>query len=145
MTEKATLQEQFIASEQKLREQLDMARALNDTLQKDHSSAVDELHELSVSLEKERAERVTILLKNAELSQNEESLRQDLKQERDDLEELLEKIKTLQRTVDVHEKNEKDLMLEIEGLNIRMQEKENLENEFFLLTEDVSEKNKVSV
>lgn len=134
------LQEQLTASEQKLKEQLD----LNATLQKDLSSAHTELQELSISLEKERAERVTILLKNAELTQNEESLKQDLKQERDDLEEWLEKVKTLQRTVVVHEKNEKDLMLEIEGLNIRMQEKENLENEFLLLTEDVNEKNKVS-
>lgn len=142
-TEKVSLQEQLDASEQDLRHQLNESRGLSTNLQANLSAVQSELQDLSINLEKEKAERVTILLKNAELSQNEESLRQELKQERDELEEALEKIKALQRAVYVHEKNEKSLMLEIEGLNLKMHEKENLEKELCLATEDAIEKNKV--
>lgn len=100
---------------------------------------------MTVSLEKEKSERVKILLKNAELTQNEESLRQDLKQERDELDELLEQTKTLQRNLKIHEKNEKDLMLEIDGLTRRVHEKEHFEKEFQRISSDLQEKDKVRI
>lgn len=107
------------------------------------ASLQERLVELTVALEKEKSERVTILLKNAELSQNEENLKQDLKQERDEIEELLEQIKTLQRSVDIQEKNEKDLIVEIEGLNLKVLEKEREEEDLQRISEELKEKNKV--
>lgn len=86
---------------------------------------------------------MAILLKNAELTQNEENLRQELKQERDEVEELLQKIRIIERSLVVHDKNEKDLMLEIEGLNYKLQDKDALERELKVVSDDLVEKNMV--
>lgn len=140
--EKQILLDRLTLSQDELNNQLKAAHDLNETLQAELSSAQEKILDLTIASEKEKAERVTILLKNAELTQTEESLRQDLKQEHDEMEELLEQIKGLQRNVQVHEKNEKDLMLEIEGLNFKIQEKEALEKENQMLSEELAEKNK---
>lgn len=132
----------FKASEAELRDQLKVLQEINETIKSDLNVAQANIETLSGGLEKEKAERVKILLKNAELTQTEENLKQDLKQERDEMEELLEQIKGLQRSVEVHEKNEKDLILEIEGLNFKLQEKEALEKELTTLSEEINEKNK---
>lgn len=141
--ERDELQNEFAVAEGKLKDLLKSSEEVNESLQKNLCNVQQSLDEVVLNLDKEKAERVTILLKNAELSQTEECLRQDLKQERDESEELLESLRTLQRSVEVHEKNEKDLILEIEGMSFKIQEKEALEKEFLILTEDLNEKNKV--
>lgn len=132
------MNEQIVSLESQLKDQLTTSLDINRSSQKDQ----ERLLELTVALEKEKSERVTILLKNAELTQNEENLKQDLKQERDEMEELLEQIKTLQRRVIVQEKNEKDLILEIEGLNLKVHEKESQEEDLQKISEELKEKNK---
>lgn len=83
------------------------------------------------------------MLKNAELSQNEEGLRQDLKLERDEVEELLEQVKVLQREVDTQQDKEKRLQRDLEATAGKLQEHDNLQNEIQHLNADLLEKNKV--
>lgn len=49
---------------------------------------------------RENQEKLTILMKNAEISQKEEILRQELRQERDEAQELHERVGLLQRELD---------------------------------------------
>lgn len=141
--EKEELLDKVVTLEAQLKDQLSTSLGINRSSQTELASLQERLVELTVALEKEKSERVTILLKNAELSQNEENLKQDLKQERDEMEELLEQIKTLQRSVDIQEKNEKDLIVEIEGLNLKVLEKEREEEDLQRISEELKEKNKV--
>lgn len=130
--EKASITAELAVSEKLLNDQLESSRKIQE-----------DLKDLSASLEKERAERVNILLKNAEISQSEESLKQDLKLERDEVEELLEQVKLLQRDVSIHEENERRLMMELDATTIKIQDKENLDKELQHLSQDLIEKNKV--
>ncbi|XP_055547752.1 golgin subfamily A member 1 [Wyeomyia smithii] len=56
--------------------------------------------ELSNQLSLEKQEKIAILMNNAELSQKEEILRQELRQEQDESQELLERTALLQRELD---------------------------------------------
>lgn len=55
----------------------------------------EKIRDLSTKLEHERAEKANIVLKNAEISQSEEILKQSLREEQDEISELTEKMMKL--------------------------------------------------
>ncbi|XP_039439644.1 golgin subfamily A member 1 [Culex pipiens pallens] len=80
-------------------------------LQQDES-----IKELTGQLAIENQEKLTILMKNAEISQKEEILRQELRQERDEAQELHERVGLLQRELDKRLNTVNELRKQIDEL-----------------------------
>uniref|UniRef100_A0A1Q3FL12 Putative omega-crystallin n=1 Tax=Culex tarsalis TaxID=7177 RepID=A0A1Q3FL12_CULTA len=80
-------------------------------LQQDES-----IKELTGQLAIENQEKLTILMKNAEISQKEEILRQELRQERDEAQELHERVALLQRELDKRLNTVNELRKQIDEL-----------------------------
>lgn len=98
----------------------------------------------NIFLYSEKQEKNTILLKNAEISQNEERLKQELRNESNEMSELYETIQSVQtslqaKTFEAQRLNEQRLEIE-QKLNDYQSEIERIED----LKNEINDKNKVS-
>lgn len=122
---------------------METSEKVTQLLRKQVNALQEKVTELSGNLEKERTERVAILLKNAEISQSEEILKQELRHERDEMGELQEQIQLLQTELKDKTVNEKKLESELKQMKEIIQNQETQMKEVNELTMDLNEKNKV--
>lgn len=102
-----------------------------------------QIEELQCSLNQEKDEKLTALLKNAEISQNLDILRKELKSEQDETNELQEKNKQLEselKTTNVERQTNKENLEELRSI---MHKNENKLREIDDLQRETVEKNKV--
>uniref|UniRef100_A0A1B0FD33 GRIP domain-containing protein n=1 Tax=Glossina morsitans morsitans TaxID=37546 RepID=A0A1B0FD33_GLOMM len=101
-----------------------------------------QIEELQCSLNQEKDEKLTALLKNAEISQNLDILRKELKSEQDETNELQEKNKQLEselKTINVERQTNKENLEELRSI---MHKNENKLREIDDLQRETVEKNK---
>ncbi|GAB0087684.1 golgin subfamily A member 1 [Sergentomyia squamirostris] len=103
----------------------------------------DKIRDLSSSLEFERSEKSKIVLKNAEISQSEEMLKQNLRAEQDEISELSEKVEKLKKDLKERDAREVNLVEQIQQLQGVLDGETDKLARIDSLTTEVNEKNKI--
>lgn len=103
-----------------------------------------QLNDTQTLLDTEKEEKLTALLKNAEISQSEELLKKELRDERDEANELHEKnsalevqLKNKQLEIGEYKQKLEELEKLVKESNVKIKEYDELQS-------DITEKNKVS-
>lgn len=120
------------------------AANVSQSLRQQMQDIQQQLTDTQMLLESEKEEKLTALLKNAEISQSEELLKKELRDERDEANEIHEKNSSLE----VQLKNKQLEILEckqkLEEMEKTMNENNTKMKEYDGLQSDITEKNKVS-
>lgn len=95
-----------------------------------------QINETQMMLEAEKEEKLTALLKNAEISQSEELLKKELRQERDEVNDIHELNKNLESQLKSKEQCIQELQTTLSSNDMKLKE-------FDEMQRDVIEKNKV--
>ncbi|XP_055706211.1 golgin subfamily A member 1 [Phlebotomus papatasi] len=103
----------------------------------------EKIRDLSTKLEHERAEKANIVLKNAEISQSEEILKQSLREEQDEISELTEKMTKLKTELKERDARELSLEQQIQQLQSILDGETDKLARIDQLSTELSEKNKV--
>lgn len=124
-------------------EQLDAAERVNQLLRGQIKELQETVSELDVALEREKSERVSVLLQNVEISQSEEIMKQDLRQERDELNELSDQLNALRKELAERTRNERQLLDLIDQQRAVIQRQEEQVKTVNQIELELHDKNKV--
>lgn len=113
------------------------------SLRQQNAQLQEQLNEAQNLLETEKEEKLTALLRNAEISQSEEILRKELRIERDEANELHEKNEQLMGQMEVKTEEIKLCKAEMEELKTVMYKNDEKLKEIDEMHREISEKNKV--
>lgn len=123
-------------SEERLTEIAENSEKIATALRMQNSSLNEKYHDMTNQFEVEREEKITALLRNAEISQREEILKKELRIERDDISELQEENSKMK----VEMTDLKNKMNDLE-FSTRKKEDHSVEND--ALKKELCEKNQV--
>lgn len=123
-------------SEERLTEIAENSEKIAKALRMQNSSLNEKYHDMTNQFEGEREEKITALLRNAEISQREEILKKELRIERDEISELQEE--NTKMKVDLT-----DLKNKVNDLEFSARKKEDHSVENDALKKELCEKNQV--
>lgn len=126
----------MIKSEERLTEIAENSEKIATALRLQNSSLNEKYHDMTTQFEVEREEKITALLRNAEISQSEEILKKELRIERDEISELQEENNNLK--VEITELKNK-----LNDFECSAQKKEDHSIENDALKKELCEKNQV--
>ncbi|XP_018796941.1 PREDICTED: golgin subfamily A member 1 isoform X2 [Bactrocera latifrons] len=118
------------------------AEHVAQSLRQQSTQLQEQLNEAQNLLETEKEEKLTALLRNAEISQSEEILRKELRMERDEANELHEKNEQLTSEMKVKTQELKQCKIEMEEIKTVMYKNEEKLKEIDEMQREISEKNK---
>lgn len=119
------------------------AEHVAQSLRQQTTQLQEQLNEAQNILETEKEEKLTALLRNAEISQSEEILRKELRMERDEANELHEKNEQLTGEMEAKIQEIKQCKIEMEDLKTVMYKNDEKLKEIDEMQREISEKNKV--
>lgn len=114
------------------------AEQIAQKLRTQNTESKDLLNETQTKLEIEREEKLTALLRNAEISQSEELLKKELRMEQTESNELHDKNKQLEKDV-------QEARLALQSLNEAAQKNAEDLAKYELIQREIIEKNKVNI
>ncbi|XP_014096452.2 golgin subfamily A member 1 [Bactrocera oleae] len=118
------------------------AEHVAQSLRQQTTQLQEQLNEAQNILEAEKEEKLTALLRNAEISQSEEILRKELRMERDEANELHEKNEQLTGEMEAKIQEIKQCKIEMEDLKTVMYKNDEKLKEIDEMQREISEKNK---
>lgn len=116
---------------------------VTQTLRQQLAEMQQQLNESHIQLETEKEEKLTALLKNAEISQSEELLKKELRQEKDEANDVHERNIQLEAELKSKEAELNKHKTTLEELENALTKNDKKLNEIEDLQRDISEKNKV--
>lgn len=116
---------------------------VTQTLRQQLAEMQQQLNESHIQLETEKEEKLTALLKNAEISQSEELLKKELRQEKDEANDVHERNIQLETELKRKEAELNKHKTTLEELENALTKNDKKLNEIEDLQRDISEKNKV--
>lgn len=123
-------------SEERLTEIAENSEKISTALRLQNSSLNEKYHDMTNQFEIEREEKITALLRNAEISQREEILKKELRIERDEISELQEENTKIKEDMT-------DLKNKVNGLEFSARKREDHSVENDALKKELCEKNQV--
>ncbi|XP_039955523.1 golgin subfamily A member 1 isoform X2 [Bactrocera tryoni] len=118
------------------------AEHVAQSLRQQNTQLQEQLNEAQNLLETEKEEKLTALLRNAEISQSEEILRKELRMERDEANELHEKNEQLTSEMEAKTQEMKQCKIEMEEIKTVMYKNDEKLKEIDEMQREISEKNK---
>ncbi|XP_011203431.2 golgin subfamily A member 1 isoform X3 [Bactrocera dorsalis] len=118
------------------------AEHVAQSLRQQNTQLQEQLNEAQNLLETEKEEKLTALLRNAEISQSEEILRKELRMERDEANELHEKNVQLTSEMEAKTQEMKQCKIEMEEIKTVMYKNDEKLKEIDEMQREISEKNK---
>ncbi|XP_075168703.1 golgin 97 [Haematobia irritans] len=129
------LEKRLEAADERFGEYAANSANVTAALRKEISDLQNQLVENQSLLEAEKEEKLTALLKNAEISQSEELLKKELRQERDDATDVHEQNKILEQQIKAKDATLQELQTTILNNDKKLKEMEDMQR-------DLNEKNK---
>ncbi|KAL5287428.1 GOLGA1 family protein [Megaselia abdita] len=130
------LRDRLIKSEERLTEIAENSEKISTALRTQNSSLNEKYHDMTNQFEIEREEKITALLRNAEISQSEEILKKELRIERDEITELQEENNKMKVEIT-------DLKNKVNDLEFSARKREDHSVENDVLKKELCEKNQV--
>ncbi|XP_023296937.2 golgin subfamily A member 1 [Lucilia cuprina] len=118
------------------------AANVSQTLRQQLNEIQQQLNDTQLLLENEKEEKLTALLKNAEISQSEELLKKELRDERDEANEIHEKNATLEGQLKTKQLEILECKQQLEEMQRKVEESKTKIKECDELQSDITEKNK---
>ncbi|XP_037916390.1 golgin subfamily A member 1 isoform X2 [Hermetia illucens] len=93
------LKNRLNAADERFNEFVEKSEQVTQALRKQNTSLQEQLQNITNAFETEKQEKLTALLRNAEISQSEEILKKELRIERNEVTELLDKVEELEKAL----------------------------------------------
>jgi len=132
------------AADERFTEYTINAEKATESLKMKNSEHLQKIHETQLLLDHEKEEKLTALLKNAEISQAQELIKTELRLEKEESQELHEKCTHLEDDIKMKEQEIRKQQQQLEELKTQLHNNDNKLKEFDVLQNDLCEKNKVN-